>query len=110
MVGERLRRIRKERKIGQRELAEAIGVTKATVSRYEVERGEPNDEIKVKIAKYFGVSLDYLLGIVDEPIQYQSTDRLPLVSESKRLEEKNLLEEFIDYLERRKKMCELGGW
>jgi len=50
----------------QPELAEILSVSVATVSGYEHEHTCPSDESKVKIAKYFDISLDYLLGAVDE--------------------------------------------
>ena len=55
-IAERLRELRGERPL--REVADAIGTTVMAVSMYE--RGEriPRDEIKVKIAHFFGLTVD----------------------------------------------------
>ena len=66
MIGKRLAEIRNEHGMTQPELAEILSVSIATVSGYEHEHTCPSDESKVKIAKYFDISLDYLLGAVDE--------------------------------------------
>ena len=49
----------------QRELAKKIKVTEVTISRYLSGERIPRMEIINKIAKYFGVSVDYLLGRTD---------------------------------------------
>jgi len=64
-LGERLRMLRKEKGLTQEELGRIIGVEKSTISYYESNRSTPNDEIKAKLADFFGVSLDYLLGRTD---------------------------------------------
>ena len=59
---ERIRELRKERGLNQRELAEALGVVNTTVSIWERGEREPETATKKKISDYFGVSLAYLLG------------------------------------------------
>jgi len=54
--------------MSQRELAALLGVTKYTVSAYENDRSEPGDDVKVQLAKIFDVSVDYLLGLVNQPL------------------------------------------
>lgn len=54
-----------ERNITQRELAEKIDVTEVTISRYLSGERSPRIEIVNKIANYFKVSVDYLLGRTD---------------------------------------------
>ena len=68
MVGKRLEQLRKSRGMSQRELAALLGVTNYTVSAYENDRSEPADEIKVRLARLFDVSLDYLMGLVDQSL------------------------------------------
>lgn len=98
MIGERLKKLRVERALSQEELATQIGVQKATISRYETNRDNPSDKIKVAIAIFFDISLDYLLGVIEEPHPYFSQDifiKLPCrMNQNERL----LLSEFIGYI------------
>ena len=70
MIGQRLKALRRERKVRQEDLATAIGVQKATVSHYETGKTDPSDKVKVEIARFFNVSLDYLLGVIDEAVPH----------------------------------------
>ena len=56
----------REPKTSQTELAQAIGKSRQVISQYCTGISEPPYEILVKIAKYFNVSLDYLLGITED--------------------------------------------
>jgi len=47
------------------DLAEEIGTTKSTISRYENNKREPKKHFIEKTADYFGVSTDYLLGLTN---------------------------------------------
>ena len=68
MVGERFADLRKDKKLSQKELAERLKISTYTVSSYEREKSTPDDEMKVKIAEFFNVSLDYLLGLIGEEV------------------------------------------
>lgn len=61
--GERLRNLRKEKGIGQVELAKQIGVGKSVVSLWEINRCEPTLGKLISLAKFFDVSIDYLAGL-----------------------------------------------
>ena len=64
--GERLRKLRKERDVTQTALAEVIGVVPSAIGKYErLPQSFPSVEALVKIADYFNVSIDYLLGRTD---------------------------------------------
>lgn len=102
MIGERLNKLRKEKKITQEELAVIIGVQKSTVSLYEIGKNDPSDKVKIEIAKYFNISLDYLIGVIDEPIPYYSQDVFLRLPDNMSKEEKLLLSEYLDYLVYRK--------
>lgn len=60
--GERLYTLRTNRKLSQEELAIAICTTKSTISKYEHSQIEPTLGVALKIADFFGVSIDYLAG------------------------------------------------
>ena len=61
-IGDRIKILRKENNLTQTELGNILGLEKSTISMYENDRSTPNDEIKIAIAKYFGVTVDYLVG------------------------------------------------
>lgn len=61
--GKRLKELRKNAGLTQKQLADKIWVTKATISYYEQSERNPSPEILVKLAKVFHVTTDYLLGI-----------------------------------------------
>lgn len=52
----------KGRKISQQEIADIIGTKRSTVSMWELGASDPDTETLTKIADYFGVTTDYLLG------------------------------------------------
>ncbi len=59
---DRLREIRKYNKITQKQLGNHLKITEQTVSKYETGVSEPNIEMIIEIAKFFNVTIDYLLG------------------------------------------------
>lgn len=63
--GNRLRSIRREHLVKQKELANFLNIGVSTLSQYENDKRHPNFELLVKIASFFNVSTDYLLGIVE---------------------------------------------
>lgn len=66
MFGRRLKELRLDKKINQAELGEIIGISPSTVGMYEREQRFPDKDTLGKIADYFEVSVDYLLGRTDE--------------------------------------------
>ncbi len=62
---ENLKQLRIEAKIGQVELAQRIGVSKGIISLWENGLREPNMSSLIALANYFGVSIDYLVGLED---------------------------------------------
>ena len=63
MFSDRLTQLRKEKGLSQKQLAEDLGVTQATIARYENGTRQPSLDFLVVIALYLGVSTDYLLGL-----------------------------------------------
>ena len=58
----RLKELRKKKKISQLKLALDLNMNQNTVSRYETMEREADYETLIKLADYFDVTLDYLLG------------------------------------------------
>ena len=63
MFQERLRELRTEKGIGQVQFAHELGVSNGIVSLWENGLREPKLSNLVAIAKYFGVTIDYLAGM-----------------------------------------------
>ena len=67
MVGERLMDMRKDMGLTQKELAEKLFINYRTYSGYERNEIEAGDDFKIKLAQFYNVSVDYLLGIINKP-------------------------------------------
>ena len=63
----RIKKVREKNKISQAKLADFLNITQQAVSAYEKEEREPNIDTLNKIADYFNVTVDYLLGRTDTP-------------------------------------------
>ena len=63
LFGERLKQMRTEKNIGQNQLARELGLSNASISYWETGKQLPTIEAVYKIAVYFDVSADYLLGL-----------------------------------------------
>ncbi|MCS1384793.1 MULTISPECIES: helix-turn-helix domain-containing protein [Lysinibacillus] len=66
--GERLKKLRKEKKLTQTELGSKINVTKVSISGYESGNRSPDTDTLQRLADFFEVSTDYLLGRTDNPV------------------------------------------
>ena len=73
MIGERLAELRKDTGLNQQDLADKLGLSLSAISSYERSISSPDDDVKIKLAKMFNISLDYLIGA--------SNDEIPLVRE-----------------------------
>lgn len=62
MFAEVLKRLRQSRHLNQKQFANEIFISPSAVSQYETGRTMPSREMLERIAKYFDVSTDYLLG------------------------------------------------
>lgn len=66
IFAERLKYLRNEKELSQRQLANELKISNAAIQRWENEMRIPNAEAIVLLAKYFNVSADYLLGLTDD--------------------------------------------
>ena|GEM_PF-880815 len=78
IFGERIQDIRKDKGIIQMELSELLGVSREMLSNYERGQNVMPDDIKLKFAKHFNVSLDYLIGAIDDEIPLVRENRIDL--------------------------------
>ena len=63
---DRLKELRKTKGVTQKQIADAVGVAERNYRRYEANHN-PNVDTLNKLADYFNVSTDYLLGRTDNP-------------------------------------------
>lgn len=66
LFGERLKYLRTEKGIGQNFLAEQLRLSNASISYWETGKQIPSAEVIFKLAVYFNVSADYLLGVTSD--------------------------------------------
>ncbi len=62
LLGDMISELRQDHKMNQKDLAKILNVSIATISHYESGINSPDIATIIKIADYFGVSVDYLLG------------------------------------------------
>ncbi len=93
-VSERIRALRKERHITQTELGNIIGLAKTTISGYETDNSEPDYETLNKLANYFEVSVDYLLGRTEN----RNPDKSIILNNLRLVMGKMSPSEFVDYI------------
>ncbi len=63
--GQRLRLLREEKKMVQKEIADLLNVSQSTIGKYENDQRTPSPDAIIKLAVFFKVSTDYLLGHSD---------------------------------------------
>jgi len=61
-LGKNIKYLREKNNLSQKEFAKILNISNSALSQYESNVRVPSDDIKIKIADYFNVSLDYLLG------------------------------------------------
>lgn len=87
---EKLRELRKENKKTQEEMAKELNTTQQTYARYELGTSEPTIETLIKLADYYGVSIDYLVGHnINSDIGYLNEHQRAIVDIMKQLNEYN---------------------
>ena len=66
----RIRNLREDRDLTQRELAAYLGMSQTGYSKYETGRNDIPTALLIRIADYYNTSIDYLLGRTDECKRY----------------------------------------
>lgn len=69
-IKNRIKKLRIERKVTQRDIAEGIGVSPVSIQRFEYGTVRPSLDTLIALADYFDVSLDYLVGRSDDPTRH----------------------------------------
>lgn len=71
ILSQRLRDCRKERNFTQREISIYCDITEKAYQNYELGTHEPKLSIIMRIAEFYKVSIDYLVGLTDDPTPYR---------------------------------------
>lgn len=80
-IGERIVYMRELADLKQKDLAEAIGITKATMSKYENNINIPNADILCKIAEVLNTSTDFLVGRTNHLTPYTNSGQIEYSTE-----------------------------
>lgn len=92
-LGKRLKKLREEKGLTQKQLAEIISMSQQTIGHYEVGRARPDLDTLQRLAEIFGCSIDFLLG--------NSNNRnYPHTQAAHKSEDAPLTEEDFDYIEK----------
>jgi transcriptional regulator with XRE-family HTH domain len=75
--GKRLRQLREAFGYSRREFSEKVGIAEGQIVRYEIGKNDATGDVLARIARAFGVSVDYLLGLTDSPTPIQNNDLTP---------------------------------
>lgn len=73
-----LRKLRTFRGISQQQLADVIGTSQQSINQYENHSVEPDISTLAKLADYFDITIDYLVGHVPCPAQDSTVEELEL--------------------------------
>lgn len=65
-LGEKIKKLREQNNINQKEFARKMDISNVVLSRYESDERRPDYEVLQRIADYFSVTTDYLLGRTDQ--------------------------------------------
>lgn len=80
-LGKILSKLRKEKGLNQREFANSFGVSNGAVAMWETDKRQPDIDTLIKIAKFYNVSLDYLLGSSSDFSNQSNIELFPMDEE-----------------------------
>lgn len=72
MIGKQLKEMRLVKRLTQKDIADALGVSDSTVQKWEQDLADPNTDKLIKLAKILDCSLDYLFGFDSEKRNVES--------------------------------------
>lgn len=83
MLGDKIKKLRKEMHITQSQLASAVGLKQSSIGMIETSRQGASRETLIKIADFFGVTVDYLL--TDDETVFSEKDKKSITKDLKKL-------------------------
>lgn len=69
MLYQRIRDLREDHDLKQRELAEFLNCSQRVYSNYEMGQRDIPTDVLIRLANFYDVSIDYLLGVTDNPLR-----------------------------------------
>lgn len=69
MYYERLKQLRLQKQLTKRDIAKYFNVAESTYGKWELGQRKPDLKTLASLADFFGVSVDYILGLADDPIK-----------------------------------------
>lgn len=95
MLGERLKQLRSERNENQKNICNALNIEQSTLANYENDKRIPKIDILIKLAEYYEVSTDFLLGLSTQRTPSTTTSTISFPTEA------NFFKDYNDSNERR---------
>lgn len=89
--GDRLKRLRESMGLSQKELTDRLSLNRSTYARYETSSTQPDFDTLNKLADFFGVTTDYILG--------RTQSKLPELSEQEEIDVAKDLEKIVEGVE-----------
>lgn len=77
MYGDQFKSIREDRGYSQSELAKRTGISQQNISFWENNKRIPSIDFCITLAKFYGCTLDELVGLSEEPNEYKQSTSLP---------------------------------
>lgn len=102
-MGDRLRELRLKKNISQEEVARRVGITRSAYSHYEINNRQPVYETLIKLANFYEVSLDYVIGgdesKPDYPLFSDTRELFRLLNSMDREKRKRSIDQMIKVLQ-----------
>lgn len=96
-MAKRLRQLRLDKGVSQEELAKWLSVSRTSYTKYETGAYEPSIETLIKLAGYYGVSVDYIIGYSDSCITYEhcTDDEQNIIALYRRYRNKEVIRDML---------------
>lgn len=75
MTYTRIRDLREDTDLNQTQFAKILGMSQTGYSKYETGENDVPTNILIKMAEYYGTSVDYILGLTDEKMAYKRKNK-----------------------------------
>ncbi|MEA4941943.1 MAG: XRE family transcriptional regulator [Oscillibacter sp.] len=108
-LGSRIRALREGKRLSQKELAQNLHMANSTLCQYENDDRVPSDDVKTRIADYFGVTVDYLLGRHTEAASHKGV-MIPVLGDVAAGIPIEAIQDILDYEEISRELASRGEY